>query len=289
MEIWNERKNIGDIELRLTWTIALWPIPYKQFFTRFTATAQSPGRCAQPMSSFNDISLYAKTPFSVGDPEYHEDVALTNFVSDLYIRNMGGYKPPNTTRVSIQAGPKKMWDRTWKDGSLRLVSAIFEYDHFSSLDKFGRYRYVLDIIQECMLKLSIDFSWEQAVFVRAYNSVIASGFRFEIFFPSKIARNKQAKASICLRKNESLAQILVNFYAAHGNFEVVLVEKKNWWWYDSTYMMVKNYKWFDNERFGVDLKKLGLKFWYDISRGCIFYEYDNTVTTEFNLQSVLKF
>jgi len=43
---------------------------------------------------FSDITLYTPTSNNVGTPEYIEQVSLQNFVSDLYVQNMNGYKPP---------------------------------------------------------------------------------------------------------------------------------------------------------------------------------------------------
>jgi len=45
---------------------------------------------------FSDITLYTPGPYSVGTPEYIEEVSLQNYVSDLYVQKMYGYKPPKT-------------------------------------------------------------------------------------------------------------------------------------------------------------------------------------------------
>jgi hypothetical protein len=62
---------------------------------------------------FRDITLYTPTPFKVGTHEFIEEVSLINFVSDLYVQNMNGYKPPKTSRITIQPAYYEIWDRTW--------------------------------------------------------------------------------------------------------------------------------------------------------------------------------
>ena len=51
---------------------------------------------------FSDITLYLPTPHTVGTPEYYEQTSLENFISDLYVQKMNGYKPPKTSRITIQ-------------------------------------------------------------------------------------------------------------------------------------------------------------------------------------------
>ncbi|CAN5768367.1 hypothetical protein BH10BAC2_BH10BAC2_31190 [soil metagenome] len=65
---------------------------------------------------FRDISLYAPTIYKSSTKEYWEETSLYNYISDLYIICMHGYKPPNITKVSINPSFYGIWDRTWKDG-----------------------------------------------------------------------------------------------------------------------------------------------------------------------------
>ena len=58
---------------------------------------------------FSDITLYNPTVNTVGTLEYIEQVSLQNFVSDLYVQNMNGYKPPKTSRITIQPAFHEIW------------------------------------------------------------------------------------------------------------------------------------------------------------------------------------
>ena len=80
------------------------------------------------------------------------------------MQKMRGYKPPHTTRVCIQPEYFKIWDRTWKNGSIALIAIGFIRDKYESLDKHGKYRYILDIIQIAMLQLSDECNWDKSIY-----------------------------------------------------------------------------------------------------------------------------
>ena len=73
---------------------------------------------------FSDITLYTPTPHPVGTPEYWEDISLKNFVSDLYVQKMYGYKPPKTSRITIQPVYHNIGIERGKMGQL-LQSRLF--------------------------------------------------------------------------------------------------------------------------------------------------------------------
>jgi hypothetical protein len=113
---------------------------------------------------FTDISLYLTTPHSVGTPEYYKQVSIENFVSDLYVVKMNGYKPPNTSRITIQPAFHDIWNRTWKIGSIVSIAPYFNYDEYSVLGTIGKYRYILDLIQSATIPLSEEYGWDKSVF-----------------------------------------------------------------------------------------------------------------------------
>ena len=84
---------------------------------------------------FSDITLYTQTSNSVGTPEYIEQVSLQNFVSDLYVQNMNGYKPPKTSRITIQTAFHDIWNRTWKNGSMSISHHSSALTHILVLTK----------------------------------------------------------------------------------------------------------------------------------------------------------
>jgi hypothetical protein len=123
---------------------------------------------------FTDITLYTPTSFTVGTPEYIEETSLINHVSEMYVRNMNGYKPPKTTRITIQPYYHEVWDQPWWHGSVLAIAPFFNYEEFSSFDKFGKQKYILEIIQVATIQLSEGYQWDKAIFESAYEKTLDS-------------------------------------------------------------------------------------------------------------------
>ena len=210
---------------------------------------------------FSDITLYAPTPHSNKTPEYWEETSLQNFVSDLYVQKMNGYKPPNTTRITIQPAYHNIWDRTWKNGSIVAIAPFYSHDEYASLDKKGKYKYILDIIQVSTLQLSEEYQWDKTVFENAYEEVIESDFKFRIEYPKKMSRDKKKAGQVVIEKTEKITSLNLLFTIGNDLKEVKLFEKRNWFWYDIAYEIAKNSKWLDNNTFGVYSKNTD-KFGY---------------------------
>ena len=113
---------------------------------------------------FSDITLYIPTSHKPETPEYWEETSLINFISDLYVQKMYNYKPPQTTRITIQPAYYDVWKRTWKNGSLISIAPFFSHDEYALLDRKGKYKYILDIIQTSTLLLSKEYQWDKNVF-----------------------------------------------------------------------------------------------------------------------------
>lgn len=150
---------------------------------------------------FSDITLYTSIPHRRETPEYWEEVSLKNYISDLYMQKMHGYKPPKTSRITIQPAYNKIWNRTWKTGSIVTIAPYYNYDDYATLDKKGKYRYILDLIQRATIPLSEEYNWDKSVFENAYREVLESGFRFKIEYPAKRSRDKKKTGRIFQRKS----------------------------------------------------------------------------------------
>ena len=132
---------------------------------------------------FSDITIYAGTSHKFGTPGYHEDTALVNFVSDLYVQKMHGYKPPMATRITINPSYYKIWNRTWRIGSVISIAPFFNNEEYKLLDKNGKYSCLLELIQITVLQLSEEYKWDKSVFERAYKEVRESNFLFKVMYP----------------------------------------------------------------------------------------------------------
>lgn len=238
---------------------------------------------------FSDITLYAQTPNLVGTKEYIEDISLQNYVCDLYGVSMHGYKPPNTTRICIQTAYYNIWDRTWKSGSLVSAAAYFNYEDYSQLATPEKYIYVLKIIHETMLQLSVEYNWNKSVFEKAHDEIIANNFLFKIAYPTKLSRDKKKVVGVILDKTVDTTTINVSI-ENEGRISIIkLFDKKSWWWHDSAYKLAKNSKWFDNDRFGLFYKPCNWSAWYSIKSQKVTFEKDGFLSNESNLEKTFIF
>ena len=210
---------------------------------------------------FSDITLYLPTPHTVGTPEYEEELSIENYVSDLYVRKMDGYKPPKTSRITIQPAFHETWKRTWKNGSIVAIAPYFNYEDYSILERKEKYKYLLDLIQTATLQLSDEYQWDRTVFENAYKKVIEGNFEFKVAYPKKLSKDKKKIGQVLIEKTEKVTTLYLLFIIGSNLKKVKLFENRNWFWYDSAYEIAKNSKWLDNNTFGVYSKKTD-KFGY---------------------------
>jgi hypothetical protein len=228
---------------------------------------------------FSDITIYTPTPHEVGTTEYWEEISLINFVSDLYVQDMNGYKPPKTSRITIQPAYYDIWKRTWKNGSVIAIAPYFSYDVFSSFDKQGKYKYILDLIQAATIQLSDEYQWDKSVFENAYRKSLASEFKFKIECASKQSRDKKKNAIFVINKTETVTSAYVDINVNGSVTTRKLFDKKNSWWYDCVYYLARHNKWFDNNRFGVGFGKGKIDIWYSLDKDIVeLYEDGQQVT-----------
>ncbi len=233
---------------------------------------------------FSDITLYTPIPFKVCTPEYLEETSLINFVSDLYVQSMNGYKPPQATRVTLQPAYHGIWDRTWKIGSIFSIAPLFEREVYVALEKKVKYQYILEIIQSSMLQLSEEYMWDKEVFKRAYKDILDKEFSFNVEYPYKRSRDKKKRAKLLIEKTERITTVLVVIETEDKSVRQILFSKKNWYWYDSAYQMVKRCKWFDNNRFGIQIETLNFSVWFSLSENKVLFAVNGELKEEYNLE-----
>jgi hypothetical protein len=215
---------------------------------------------------FSDISLYTPIPHEVGTPEYWEVTSLENFVSDLYVNKMNGYKPTGATRITIQPSFHGIWLKPGKIGSIVSTAPYYNYDDYASLDKKGKYKYILDLIQTATLQASEKFNWDKSVFENAYKDVIAADFKFRIDYAAKLSRDKKKLATLSIEKTETITAVYASIKVNNLTTVKKLFEKKNSWWYDCTYILAKHSRWFDSDRFGIAYRKNQMVIWYSLAQ-----------------------
>ena len=217
------------------------------FLYHFADTVYVSGNFMGP--HFSDISLYLPTPHTVGTPEYYEQVSLENFVSDLYVLKMNGYKPPNTSRITIQPAFHDSRNQSWKTGSIIAIAPYFNYDEYGALDKKRKYKHILDLIQSATIPLSDEYGWDKTIFDNAYKQVLESDFKFKIAYPTKQSKDKKKAANLIIEKTETITSVYVNIERNGSSSIHKLFDKKNAWWYNCTYILARHNKWFDTDKF----------------------------------------
>ena len=227
---------------------------------------------------FSDITLYNPTPFKVGTAEYIEYASLNNFVSDLYVQKMYGYKPANTSRITIQPAYHDIWKRTWKNGSIVAIAPFYSHDEYASLERYGKYKYILDLIQVATIQLSEEYQWDKTVFERAYKEVLDNDFKFRIFYPAKLSKDKKKSATLSIEKTETLSTVYVTIDVNGSGIKSKLFEKNNTWWYDCVYLLARHNKWQNADKFGISYPKSKIEIWYSIENNEVaFFENGNQV------------
>lgn len=238
---------------------------------------------------FSDITLYTPTPFHPGTPEYISEKSLLNFVSDLYVQHMNGYKPPKTSRITIQPAYHKIWNRTWKNGSIVTIAPFFSHDDFSVLDKPGKYKYILDVIQDATIQLSEEYQWDSTVFENAYQKCLGCDFQFKIDYPPKQSRDRKKTGSFTILKTETVTSAYVNIHMDGSIITKKLFDKKNSWWYDCTYYLARYNKWFDTDRFGIGFGKDKIEIWYSIKKNRVELFENGQPVTGINFKNYFLF
>lgn len=238
---------------------------------------------------FTDITIYSQTPYTIGTPEYLEETSLINFVSDLYVQNMNGYKPAKTSRITIQPAYHDIWNRTWKTGSIVAIAPFFSHDEFSSLDKQGKYNYILNLIQTATTQLSEEYDWDRTVFENTYKKTLDSNFQFRIEYPSKQSRDRKKIGTFFISKTETVTSAYVNININGSTTTKKLFDKENSWWYDCVYYLARHNKWFDNDRFGVVFGKDKINVWYSLEKNTVELYDDGQTVNEINFRKYFLF
>lgn len=238
---------------------------------------------------FSDITLYTPTPHTVGTPEYIEEMSLLNFVSDLYVQNMNGYKPPKTSRIIIQPAYHDIWNRTWKKGSIVAIAPYFSYDEFSVLGKTDKYKYILEVIQNATIQLSDEYQWDSTVFENAYKKSLDSNFKFKIEYPAKQSKDRKKTGVFTIIKSETVTSAYVEIHVNGSTVTKKLFDKKNSWWYDCAYYLARHNKWFDTDKFGIAYGKGKIDMWYSIEKNEVELYEGGRLVTEINFQKYFLF
>jgi hypothetical protein len=203
------------------------------------------------MWPLTDITIYydgLKIPTLPEDADFSNK---KNYICDFYHRMLKGYKPPKTGRICIHIDKQLKWEEPNYFGAICSIANTIDEDKYLSLQLWEKYKYILDIVHTSCLTLAKTYDWNTSIFENAYEQVQQSNFEFRIDYPQKKSRDKKATAYVQVEKTEKISSLYLVFISAGKTKKVKVIEKKNWYWYDSIYRLAERSKWLDLSTFGV--------------------------------------
>lgn len=193
---------------------------------------------------FYDITLYG-----ADDKDFAH---RNNLISSLYIDFLEGYKPKNTTRISVDIRNE---DRVkGYTGSILLAEVEFDKGAYRLSPSKSRNKIILDTIHRIAILCAEKYGWDRVVFDHSYNKVLESGFIYRKELKKKLSKDRKHQASLLLEKNGKFATISVNFYNSNSDL-LKSVELLKSFDHDMFYGgLIGNNKWFNNLEFGMHSK-----------------------------------
>ena len=86
-----------------------------------------------------------------------------------------------------------------------------------------------------------------------------------------------------------ITSLFATFIVDGDHKTIKLFDKRNWWWYDSIYKLVKTNKWFDNDRFGIYHKPSDSAVWYSLKNKKVVFEREGIQYDQMNIDELFKF
>jgi len=222
------------------------------------------------MWPLTDITVYYD-----GEKGWTEFRFETNYICDMYHDRLDGYKPPKTTRICLYLRDKKIFEKPNYFGSICSCDVEFDFAKYKSIeDKSDRYKFILDSIHNTILEMADILKWDNDVFIKSYDSILRDNFKFIKEYPKKTSRDKKAVGQVIIDKTET--KTILKLKISNGqSLETKLIEKKNWFWFDSGYQLADKMKWIDKNNFGYKSNKSEREVYYSLP--------DNRVVKNFEI------
>ena len=188
----------------------------------------------------------------------------TNYLCDMYHNRLNGYKPPKTGRICLHLRDKIVFDKPNYFGAICSYDLEFDFTKYKAIEsKSDRYKFILDHIHKAILELATVLNWDKDVFIKSYDSILRDNFKFTKEYPAKTAQDKKKVGQVTMEKTES--KTLLRLKITNGqSVEAKLIEKKNWFWFDSGYRLADKMKWIDKDNFGYKSKKTDKEVYYSL-------------------------
>jgi hypothetical protein len=117
---------------------------------------------------FRDITLYY---FGNNHAIELEFTKIQNKVSEKYVRLMNKYKPPKTTRISVELADDDYI--VMYTGSILCVKASFDKTAFNSLvQPIDQNLMILETLHRIAIMCAEKYGWDKTIFESAYNGTL---------------------------------------------------------------------------------------------------------------------
>ncbi|WP_126546856.1 hypothetical protein [Hymenobacter amundsenii] len=198
-----------------------------------------------------DITIYYEGIIIEDAPKSWDFRRKANFIADFYHDQLNGYKPPKTGKICVSFSENEYIRKPHYFGSICSYGINIDANRYLSLTENQRNEYILNLLHTATIDLAVVYGWDASLFEDAYEYIIKSKFIFKKQYPSKKSRDRKHSACIVLEKTETHAslRVLVN---GVKKVDRIILEKNNWYWWDSSYAIAKQCKWLNNESFGID-------------------------------------
>ena len=213
------------------------------------------------MWPLSDITIYYE-----GEKESWAEFRFeTNYICDMYHNRLNGYKPPKTGRICLHLRGRKVLEKPTYFGAICSFDIEFEFQKYQAIaDKLMRYRFVLDLLHKTILDMADILGWNRDVFIESYNSILRDNFKFIKEYPTKTSRDKKIVGQVIMEKTETKTFLRLKIRNGQ-DLEAELIEKKNWFWFDSGYQLADKMKWIDKNNFGYKSKTADREIYYSLS------------------------
>jgi len=188
----------------------------------------------------------------------------SNYISDMYHNRLNGYKPPKTGRICLHLRDNKIFEKPNYFGAICSYDVEFDFTKYKVLEgKSDKYKFILDSIHKTILEMAGILNWDKDVFIKSYDSILKDGFKFIKEYPTKSSRDKKTVGQVVLEKTET--KTILKLKLTNGkSLEAKLIEKKNWFWFDSGYQLADKMRWIDKNNFGYKSKKTDKEIYYSL-------------------------
>ena len=177
------------------------------------------------------------------------------FVCELYHDNLNNYKPPHTSRICLDISSEKTEANPYYFGSICHSSHYFDKEKYFTLEKLGRYDFLLDYIHNSILAITDKLEWDKSVFIKAFSEVKSKNYKYFKEFPAKFSPDKKKKGQAILEKNETMSKWSLHIFGKDIDITTIMIQKCNSYPLDANPILAKKSKWIDNDKFGYkDLK-----------------------------------